>query len=224
MITDNDLNVLVSNYLVLQHLSSRLRDLIVREAQWVQLPAERVLFDLGSPCHSFLILTKGTIRVTKPSPEGREILLYRLMPGDSCILTVSCLLGGANYPARGVVESDVTGIALPRTVFNHLLDDSREFREFIFRFFAERIAHLMTLVEDIAFRPLDQRIAAWLLAHRSPVAITHQQLADQVGSVREVISRILKEFEGQGMVKLGRGCIEILDRNGLAEIAGLLSD
>lgn len=224
MITEDDLNAFLSHYPAMRRLSPRLRELIGREGQWVQLPAERVLFDLGSPCYSSLILTQGTIRVTKPSPEGREILLYRLMPGDSCILTVSCLLGGANYPARGVVESDVTGIALPRTVFNQLLDDSREFREFIFRFFAERIAHLMTLLEDIAFRPLDQRVAAWLLAHRSPIATTHQQLADQVGSVREVISRILKEFEGRGMVKLGRGRIEILDRDGLAAIASRLSD
>ncbi len=224
MIADADLTTLTALYPVLHSLSPRQLDLFRREAQPVQLVDQHVLFDIGCPCHSFLFLVAGSIRVTKLSATGREILLYRLKPGDSCILTVSCLLGGAAYPARGEVEREVRGFALPRPAFNQLLESSREFREFIFHFFTDRIAHLMTLVEDVAFRSLDQRVAAWLLAHETPARITHQQLAADVGSVREVISRILKDFEARGSVHLGRKLIEVVDRTALAQIAFPLSD
>lgn len=218
------LDDLLARYPALRCLPPHLGALVGREAQRVLIPSGRVLFDPGSPCYSFLMLTAGSIRVTKPSASGREILLYRLQPGDSCILTVSCLLGDAHYPARGVVEADVTGIALPRGIFNQLLEASREFREFVFSFFAERIAHLMLLVEDLAFKPLEERLAAVLLSKGEVVEVTHQQLADELGSVREVISRILKEFEGQGAVHLARGCIRVVDRARLVEIADGLRD
>lgn len=200
-------------------LPSLLVETLLATAQPVQLPAGQVLFDPGSPCRSFLVIENGSVRVAKSGATGREILLYRLRPGDSCILTVTCLLADTNYSARGVVESDLRGLAIPGPVFRQLLTDWAPFRAFIFRFFAERVTELMERIEEVAFRALDRRVASALLAHCDPVEITHQGLADEVGSVREVISRILKDLETQGYVRLERGCIHLLDRDSLSQFA-----
>jgi CRP/FNR family transcriptional regulator len=200
-------------------LPLRLRDLLQAQAQPFRLAAGKTLFDVGAPCVAFVMLDAGSLRVTKPAPSGREILLYRVRPGESCILTVACLVSGSAYSARGISETELTGAAIPRGLFRQLLDEWQPFREFIFAFFADRITELMQLIEEVAFRALDERVASALLSHCEPVIITHQRLADEVGSVREVVSRILKEFEAQGLVRLERGCIHILDRERLMATA-----
>ena len=205
-------------------LPPQLAGTLLAASQPVLLPAGRVLFDQGAPCSGFLVIEKGSIRVTKSGATGREILLYRLRPGDSCILTVTCLLADATYSARGVVETDVSALAVPGPLFRKLLTDWPPFREFIFRFFAERVTELMARIEDVAFRALDQRVASALLAHCEPVEITHQRLADEVGSVREVVSRILKDLEARGYVRLERGRIHVLDREGLIRFAASVGD
>jgi CRP/FNR family transcriptional regulator len=137
---------------------------------------------------------------------------------------VSCLLGQADYPARGVVETDLVGYAISRPMFNRLLAESEPFRAFVFQFFAQRVANLMALLEGVAFGQLDQRLAE-LLARRGPVIpTTHQMLADELGSVREVVSRILKDFESQSLVQLQRGRIRVVDQQSLARIASPLRD
>ena len=122
-------------------------------------------------------------------------MLYRLEPGDSCILTVSCLLGESSYPARGVAETDVAGYILTRPFFHSLLAESEPFRAFVFRYFAARISDLMQLVEEVTFGALDQRLANMLVTQGPMLDITHQQIADELGTVREVVSRRLKVLE-----------------------------
>jgi CRP/FNR family transcriptional regulator len=224
MITQDEFRQLARLYPVLAQLSPAAQTALVVDGQRLALPRDRLLFDVESRCASFLMLTAGSIRVTRLAAAGREILLYRLEPGDSCILTVSCLLGQADYPARGVTESDVVGYAISRPMFNRLLAESESFRAFVFHFFAARIANLMALLEGVAFGQLDQRLAD-LLAKRGPVIqTTHQMLADELGSVREVVSRILKDFESQSLVQLQRGRVLILDQQTLAQIASPLRD
>jgi len=189
-----------------------LRRLIQDGAQLISLPAGHTLFDVDSPCPAFLLLVSGTIRVSKPASSGREILLYKVQPGESCILTVGCLLGDVTYPARGVIESEVHGAAISRDHFIRLIEQSPPVRQFIFRFFGERLTRLLELIEQVAFRRLDQRLAALLLVNSGPVEATHQKLADELGSVREVVSRILEDFQEQRIVQLERGQIRILDR------------
>lgn len=219
MISDRELNELSRVYPLLLDLPPVLREALRGEAWRVAAPAGQRLFGLHDRCQAFLMIARGAVRVSKPTLAGRDILLYRLAPGDTCILTVSCLLGQGEYPAVGVVEEALVGYAIPQPLFNRLLEQSSVFRGFVFRFFAERIAELMELVEEVRFQPLERRLAA-ALAGRGPVVhVTHQALADEVGSVREVVSRILKDFEHQGILRLARGQIQVLDAAALRRMA-----
>ena len=222
MLNQSEIDALVELYPVLSQLTGAERDALRRELQPARIPAGTVLFDLDSPCSLFLLLAAGTVRVVKPARSGREIVLYRLEPGDSCILTVSCLLGESSYPARGVAETDVTGYILTRPLFHSLLGESEPFRAFVFRYFAARISDLMQLVEEVTFGALDQRLASLLVTQGPMLDITHQQIADELGTVREVVSRRLKVLELQGLVRLKRGQVEVLDLKRLSRV-GLLS-
>ena len=188
------------------------------KADVVSLAAGTPLFGEGSVCRQFPLVLAGSIRVAKVG-EGRELHLYRVTPGESCVLTSSCLVGGRDYPATGVVESDVRLVVLPKTVFDELVASHPPFRQYVFGLFAERLTDLMALVEAVAFHKLDRRVAATLLGHGRVVEMTHQQLADSVGSVREIVTRVLRSFVDQGLVKLGRGSIEVLDAAGLRSVA-----
>ena len=206
-------------YPVMAALPAALRDKVLAQAQTVTVPAGTVLFDDRQPCLNFPFILAGCIRVLKATAGGRELPLYRVWPGESCVITSSCLLGHADYSARGVTEGDTTVLLLGRPLFEELLDQPA-FRDFVFHLFSERLTELMQLVEEVAFRRLDQRLAALLLGHGRVVHATHQQLADELGSVREMVSRLLKGFSEQGHVRLGREQIEILDPAGLRRLAG----
>ena len=209
---------LQAQYPVLAELPPGLREQIVAAAQAVTVPSGATLFDERQPCQGFPFVLAGAIRVTKVAANGRELPLYRVTPGETCIITSSCLLGNVPYNARGTTESETVLVLLPQGLFNELLAQA-PFRNFIFNLFAERMADLMRLVEEVAFRKLDQRLAALLLGKGRVVHATHQQLADGLGSVREMVSRLLKGFAEQGLVALGREQIEIRDAAGLRRIA-----
>lgn len=206
-------------YPILQSLPADMQARLGQEIQTLTLPAGTVVFDERQACQGFPFLLTGSIRVVKQATNGRELPLYRVLPGESCIITSSCLLGHIDYNARGMTESETTLALLPRPLFDLLLAQSG-FRDFIFQLFAERMAELMQLVEEVAFRKLDQRLANLLLGKGRLLQTTHQQLADELGSVREMVSRLLKGFADQGLVRLGREQIEIADSAGLRRIAG----
>ena len=186
----------------------------------MHLPAGVQIFAEHQPCSGFPLLLSGSIKVIKSTANGRELLLYRVKPGGSCIVTSSCLLGHSDYNARGVAETPLVLVVLPVAVFARLITEHQPFRDFVFHLFADRIVELMQLVEEVAFARLDQRLAKLLLAKQGDVLnVTHQQLAEELGSVREIVSRLLKGFAEQGLVKLGREQVEILDPAGLRRIA-----
>ena len=183
------------------------------------LPAGSQIFAEHQPCQGFPLVVEGSIKVLKQAPSGRELLLYRVRPGGSCIITSSCLLGHTDYNARGIAESPLTLLAVPVPLFSRLMREHTPFRDFVFHLFAERISELMQLVEEVAFARLDQRLAKALLAREAATLnLTHQQLADELGSVREIVSRLLKGFAAQGLVALGREQITITDRDGLQKM------
>jgi CRP/FNR family transcriptional regulator len=161
---------------------------------------------------------EGSVRVQKLAENGREITLYRVESGGSCVLTTSCLLARERYPAEGITETEVIAAMIPLALFEKALDTSAGFRRFVFSTYAQRISHLILLVEEVAFGRIDERLAQCLLEMRevdNTVEATHQVLAAELGTAREVISRQLKEFERRGWIALQRGRIEILQPDNL---------
>ena len=191
-------------------------------AREIALPAHAVVFRQGDECGSYLLVLQGSVKVLTSAVNRREIVLYRLGAGDSCVLTTACLFGKARYPAEGVTETAVTALALPAGVFHRALQDSGAFREFVFQSFTTHLASVIALVEEVAFGRLDSRLARHLLQHCDAgrfVRTTHQALATELGSSREVISRLLKEMELQGKLQLQRGSIRLLDIAALKELS-----
>ena len=186
------------------------------------IPEGAELFAEKHTCRGFPLLIAGSIKVVKNTPAGREMLLYRVEPGGSCVITSSCLLGHTNYTARGIAETPLRMLMLPAALFEKLIAENAAFRDFVFHLLAERIAELMQLVEEVAFHRLDQRLAKLLLGKSVPILVSHQTLADELGSVREIVSRLLKGFAAQGLVTLGRERIDLVDRDGLRQLAGMI--
>ncbi|MFW2405281.1 MAG: Crp/Fnr family transcriptional regulator [Gammaproteobacteria bacterium] len=193
---------------------------LLASAQTVRLDAGSYVFHAGDPCAAFLVLLDGNVRVQITSAGGREVTLYRIGSGGSCILTTSCLLSSEQYPADAITETDVTAAAIPMAEFQRALDESVDFRRFVFDGFASRLTHVIRKVEQIVFASIDARLAEALLAldARGEDRITHQDLATELGTAREVVSRHLKRFEQAGCVELGRGRVGVLDRTSLGAI------
>ena len=190
-------------------------------ATLMRIPAGTIVFDEQQLCQGFPMLLAGSIRVFKASQNGRELQLYRVLPGESCILTSSCLLGKNRYQASGVVEQDLEMVLLPASSFYTLIANHEAFRLYIFNLFSDRLTDLMQLVSAVAFQKLDQRLATLLISKSAPIRITHQALADELGSVREMVSRLLKNFSEQGWIKSGREQIDIIDPSALKKLTEL---
>lgn len=200
----------------------RLRSL----AHPITAPAGARIFGEGSPCSAYLILLSGQLRVQKVGENGREIVLYRVEPGETCIITTACLMSGTDYDAEGIAESEIQGQALPISGFRELLAKSDSFRDFVFKAYGMRISSLLMLIEEVAFGRIDQRLAACLLQigkGNDKVEATHQELAVELGTAREVVSRQLKDFERRGLVQLGRGHLLLLNAHALDLLARNLS-
>lgn len=169
----------------------------------------------GQECTGLGLVLAGMARVYKLGESGREITLYRVEPGESCILTASCLLSGQPFPAFAQVEQTLQARWLPAQPFRQRMHQSEAWRSFVFQLLSRRLASVIGVVEEVAFRRVDHRLAEFLLLHPQGCALTHQQIAQELGSSREVISRLLKDFERHGWVSLGRGHLSLLDPAGL---------
>jgi CRP/FNR family transcriptional regulator len=213
--------LLLARYPALRTLPAEELGRVLAEGMLRKVPAGTVMFDEAQPCMGFPFVLEGEVTVSKSSEGGREITLYSVGAGDSCVLTSSCLIGDVAYDARGVVQRDATLFVLPRATFERLLASSTAFRRYVFGLFAERMSDLMQTVEAVAFKRMDQRLAALLVQRGPQVNATHQQLADELGSVREIVSRLVRGFATQGLVRTGREQIEVLDPAGLRRVAGL---
>lgn len=183
-------------------------------AHLIQAPAGHTIFRPGDTCETYIIVLSGTVRTFVSSENGREIVLYRITDGQTCILTTSSLMTGANYETEAVAETDVTALSVPRAMFLELLGTSEKFRHLAFNTFSERLSELVLLINEISFGHLDTRLAAYLvnIAKNNTVHATHQAIAMELGSAREVVSRLLKDFERKGFVDLDRGRIILLQR------------
>lgn len=185
----------------------------------VKLPPRQQVFYPGKECENYLLMLSGSIKAQIISPDGREILLYHVLAGDSCVLTTSCLLGDDSYPAEGYTETEVTAFAVSAYVFHRCLERSAFFRAFVFRNFSKRLADVIKRMESITFGSVDQKLAKVLLdAGESSLHKTHSELALEMGTAREVVSRHLKRSESYGWLTLSRGCIQNINLQALQKI------
>lgn len=207
----------------LSRLDAGVKDMLVKRSTVITVPKDTVIFGPGKSPENLLLLLEGTVRVQQLAENGREIVLYRVHAGESCVLTTACLLAYEDYSAEGIAESEVSAVAIPRTVFDDLVANSPEFRTFVFTAYSKRITDLFLVIEEIAFRRMDIRLAQKLLdlgGGNGVIHATHQQMAAELGTAREVVSRQLSEFQRREWVAQSRGEIRILNRRALEDLAG----
>ncbi|MHA7816504.1 MAG: Crp/Fnr family transcriptional regulator [Pseudohaliea sp.] len=186
------------------------------------IPAGTVLFRAGDPCRGFVLLHAGSLRVSLTAANGREVVLYRVAPGEVCLQTFSCLVEGRDYSARGVAETDLLAEIIPSADFHRAIAADETFRARVFGAVAQRFADFERLVEDVALTGFPARLARALLrlaGSRESVQATHEQLAAETASGRAVVSRQLARFADDGLVQGRRGAIRLLDRGALARLA-----
>lgn len=204
----------------LLQLEAPARDILAKSARIVEAPVGTIGYREGGACGAYVMRLAGQSRVYKMSSSGREILLYRVAAGETCVITTTCLLGNSNYPASTVVEEPIKDVIIPSAAFNQLMVDSKVFRTFVMTNYGALISDLIVLLDEVAFHSLDARLAKLLLDTGSvTISRTHQLMADELGTAREVVSRQLKRFEQKGWVALGRGHVELTNRSALEKLA-----
>jgi CRP/FNR family transcriptional regulator len=198
------------------------RDRLLAVAQVRRFPKGHQVFGPDNVPDSLFFLYRGTIRVSQSSDSGRDIVLYRVDAGESCVLTTACMLAEEAYNAEGVAETDITVVVLPRVAFDNLVADEPAFRNFVFAAYSRRLIDLLRVVDDVAFGRIDVRLADRLLrlaGDSREIAATHAQIASELGTAREVISRVLHDFQKRGLISQSRGHIAISDRPALRALA-----
>ncbi len=212
----------ISRFDGLNALEDRLKRKLVSLSRVITLKKGATVFGQGRSPENLLMLLEGTVRVQQLSDTGREIVLYRVQAGESCVLTTACLLAYDDHSAEGIAETDIKAAAIPRAVFDDLIATSKDFRTFVFSSYSRRITDLFYVIDELAFRRVDIRLAQKLLDlqdKNQTIKATHQQLAAELGTAREVISRQLQDFQRRDLVGLKRGVVKLLDANALTKLA-----
>ncbi|MCQ0971773.1 Crp/Fnr family transcriptional regulator [Paracoccus sp. TK19116] len=203
-------------------LPRAVRDRLLKVAQIRTYRKGQEVFGPSNIPDSLLFLLEGTIRVSQSSENGRDIVLYRVDAGESCVLTTACMLAEEAYNAEGLAETDISVVVLPRPAFDALVADEAAFRNFVFAAYSRRLIDLLRVVDDVAFGRIDVRLAERLLSlvgGDREIAATHAQIASELGTAREVISRVLHDFQKRGYIAQSRGRIEIIDKPALRALA-----
>lgn len=187
-----------------------------------EVAANTTVFRQGDQCKNYFLIIEGSVKVFSRAENGREIVLYKIERGESCVLTTTCLLGKQRYPAEGVTETWVKFLSIPGELILDAINTSPHIREFIFASHSERLSSLIAFIGEVVFSRIDVRLAKYLLESAGKdnnVIKTHQTLATELGSAREVISRQLKDFERRTIISISRGSIKLIDRNQLQVIS-----
>ncbi len=212
----------IERFASLAALSPELKTYLADNSIVSVVAAGTTVFGPGNAPENFLLLLSGTVRVQKTSANGREIVLYRVASGESCVLTTACLLAQEDYLAEGITESEIEVVALPRGAFDQLVANSALFRKFVFGAYASRLTDLVMMIDEIAFSKIDIRLAQRLIKladSAGQVSMTHQALAQELGTAREVISRQLQEFQRRDWITITRGQVFIKNIKALSDIS-----
>lgn len=202
----------------LQKADASLINELKREAQFARIPTGHDVFVDGDRVDGIALLLSGVVRVYKIGETGREITLYRFGLGESCILSANAIMSDKSFPAIATVEEDAEAVMIPAEIFREWVNKYELWREFVFDLLSQRLSTVMTVVDEVVFRRMDRRVASFLLNQaraQNPIRITHQEIAAELGSSREVISRILEDFSKESSIESGRGTIEVLDFDSL---------
>ncbi|MCW8943953.1 MAG: Crp/Fnr family transcriptional regulator [Sedimenticola sp.] len=199
---------------------ARLNELFYSQASLAKFNSGQPICHEGNQCSHLAIVLNGTARIYKLGENGREITLYRIGQGESCILTASCILSEIPFPAFATCDTDIEAAIIPANAVKHWLSESSVWRDYIFSLVASRLSNIIHVVEDVVFRKMDRRIAGYLSSRAMEndhlITTTHQVIASELGTSREVVSRILKDFEQEKLIKVTRGAIQLLDIKRLA--------
>ena len=199
------------NYKFFNNLSETSQKLLLSNAKKTTIPKNTQLFYQGDKCQSILFLTKGTARVYRQHESGKEITLYYLQPFEQCNVNLSGALSNVLAIGSAITEDEVEGYYIDSDIIKELFFKEEAFREYVLELFASRLDSMANLVEDLRFKKIDERLLEWLETQNiTTITVTHDSIASHLGTSREIISRILKVFEGQGIVKLSRGKIELV--------------
>lgn len=204
-------------------LPREVRNRLIDIARIIHMDAGAQVFGPANVPDSLFFLYEGRIRVSQSSESGREITLYRVDAGESCVLTTACMLAEEAYNAEGVAETGITAVVLPKPAYNQLVAEEEAFRKFVFAAYSKRLIDLLRVVDDVAFGHMDMRLAERLLAlagDLKEIFSTHQQLASELGTAREVVSRVLSDFQKREIIAQSRGRIALIDKNALRILAG----
>ncbi|MCK0150081.1 Crp/Fnr family transcriptional regulator [Marivita sp. S6314] len=211
----------INKFKGLSRLPADIRAELEAGSQIVSVPSGTEIFSPGQTADNLWLLLDGTVKVQQKSETGREVFLYRVHAGESCVLTTACMLAFEDYSAEGTAETDVKAVAIPRKTFDDLVAKSPVFREFVFTAYSRRITDLFTLIDDIVFQRMDVRLASRLLEladEDNVVHATHAVLGTELGTAREVISRTLSEFQRRGWVEQSRGEVRLINKDGLERL------
>ena len=199
---------------ILRTAPLRSRELLVSQGIRKSLDHKQVLVRAGSECAYLPFVLEGTLRIYKTSESGKELTLYRIERGESCILTATCILNGGSFPAIAEAEGATEVMLLPSRLLVSLVEEHAEWRKFVFSLYSHRLEVVLALVDEVAFHHVDSRIAAYLVksakSSQNVVNRTHAEIASELGTSREVVTRILKDFETAGLITTLRGSIRIL--------------
>lgn len=184
-----------------------------------------VLHDGAADCTGLLVVQSGMLRAYILSEEGREITLYRLFERDVCLFSASCMMSGIQFEVTIEAEKDTRVWVIPTKVWKQLNEESAVLANYTNELMADRFTNVMWLIEQIMWKSFDKRLAEFLLEEvsvegTSLLKITHEVIGNHLGTAREVVTRMLRYFQSEGMVKLSRGMVEITDIAGLEEVAG----
>jgi CRP/FNR family transcriptional regulator len=207
---------------VLKEASSELVDEFQQVAFLAKIPAGHDVFLEGDRIDAIALLISGVVRVYKIGETGREITLYRFGHGESCILTANAILSQKLFPAIATVEQEAEAVMIPADKFRDWVKRYDPWREFVFELLSDRLSTVMAVVDQVVFQRMDRRVASLLITKSNnlhPIRTTHQELASELGSSREVISRILEDLSQKGLIEVGRGIVEILDSDELHALA-----
>jgi CRP/FNR family transcriptional regulator len=182
--------------------------------QTITVPADTMVCQSGDVCENLVIVLEGRVKVYRPASNGKSLTLYTVNKNESCILTASCILNQIPFPAFAVTTSEVKALSIPPDKVIDWLEHEPMWQKYMFALLSQRMINLIELVDTVAFESLDVRLEAWLQARADQeiIQITHQQIAEELASSREVISRLLKRFEKKGVVELGRGTITVINK------------